>query len=138
MTIFRSRTLAYDTQNKRFSDPVCILDTGESSVTLTDNKMQQQKIYFHTDFVEKHLRHVAATNPEKLQMLVDEGRIVKYLSDFEVKCMDTASAQTELWLQTDTEYQAAVLEGDIRKAAGLRNGFYQIAKSEVMRTIVLV
>lgn len=138
MAVFQSKTLVYDPKAHRYGDPVCVLNTDTVSVTLTGDTMQKKEIFFHTDYAEKFLKHTAAADPDKLQRLVDGGEIVNYLDDLEKRCMDAADTQTELWLRSDTEYQASVLDGDLKKAAGLRNGIYQIAKSEVMRTMVLV
>ena len=64
--------------------PAVVLDTDK--VTVTENGDRQKITKFFTDYARYHLRYVAEINPDRLQRLVDEGKIIDYLNDLEDRC----------------------------------------------------
>lgn len=77
-------------------------------------------------------------NPERLQRLVDEGKIIDYLNDLEDKCFEATDRQLELWKENDKEYKAAAMNDDIVKMGGILNNLTAMAKEQVMNTMVYV
>lgn len=69
---------------------------------------------------------------------VNDGRIVQYLDDMERKVSEAISRQVELWKQTDTCYQKAVLIGDAEKMLGLENCFVYMARETVFECMVYI
>lgn len=69
---------------------------------------------------------------------VNDGRIVQYLDDMERKVSEAISRQVELWKQTDTCYQKAVLIGDAEKMLGLENCFVYMAREAIFECMVYV
>lgn len=120
-------------------EPECILDTAGRTVTQVDPKTFEKKsTEFHTDYVKDHLRYVANKHPEKLQRLVNEGRIVKYLDTLETRAIEAVDRQVEKWKAADNEYQTAVMSGDTLKAVGLVNCLLNMAREIVYDTIINV
>ena len=82
--IFRSEKMIYN--GERYTDPACVLDTAERTVTVIDPVTFESKTTeFHTDYIKDHLGYVASHHPERLQRLVNEGKIIEYLNDFEAQ-----------------------------------------------------
>ena len=73
-----------------------------------------------------------------LDRLVNEGKIVKYLDDIERKVSEAITRQVELWKQTDSCYQKAVLSGDAEKMLGLENCFVYMAREAVFECMVYI
>jgi hypothetical protein len=63
---------------------------------------------------------------------------VQYLDDMERKVSDAISRQVELWKQTDSCYQKAVLSGDAEKMLGLENCFVSMAREAVFDCMVYI
>ena len=68
----------------------------------------------------------------------DEGKIVQYLDDMELKVSEAISRQVELWKQTDSCYQKAVLSGDAEKMLCLENCFVYMAREAVFGCMVYI
>lgn len=135
--IFRSDKMIYN--GERYTDPACVLDTEERAVTTVDPKTFESKTTeFHTDYVKDHLRYVADAHPERLQNLVNEGRIIEYLNDIEEKAILAVDRQVEKWKKSDKEYQAALLAGDEQRAVRLANGLTFMAREAVYSNIIYV
>lgn len=124
---------------KQYTEPECVLDTAERTVTQVDPNTYEKKITeFHTEYVKDHLRYVANKHPERLQRLVDEGKIVAYLDNIETRAIEAVDRQVEKWKETDKEYQAAVMSGDTLKAVGLANNLQSRAREIINDTIINV
>lgn len=135
--IIRSAKMIYN--GKQYTEPECVLNTAERTVTQVDPKTFEKKITeFHTEYVKDHLRYVADKHPERLQRLVDEGKIVEYLDKIETRATEAVDRQVEKWKETDKEYLAAVMSGDTLKAVGLANGLQGMAKEIIYKTIINV
>lgn len=109
------------------------------TVTLfnADTQTEESKTY-NTDFIKYHLHYSDSKCPDRLRRLVNNGRIVQYLDDMERKVSDAISRQVELWKQTDSCYQKAVLSGDAEKMLGLENCFVYMAREAVFECMVYI
>ena len=135
--MIRSEKMIYD--GERYTEPACVLDTALSKVTVIDpTTLESKTTQFHTESVQEHLGYVASHHPERLQKLVDEGRIIEYLDDLETRAREAVDRQVEKWLKSDKEYQAALMAGDDVKAVGLKNGLQIIAMDMIRETIINV
>lgn len=138
MSRYKSEQTAYSTLKKK-SIPLWRLDTNTVTVTRfnADTQTEESKTY-HTDFIRYHLHYSDSHYPDRLRRLVNEGRIVHYLDDMELKVSEAISRQVELWKQTDGCYQKAVLSGDAEKMLGLENCFVYMARETVFECMVYI
>ena len=60
---------------------------------------------YHLHFSDSHC-------PDRLRRLINEGKIIQYLDDMELKVSEAITCQVELWKQTDSCYLKAVFNGD--------------------------
>ena len=63
---------------------------------------------------------------------------MQYLDDMELKVDEAISRQVELWKQTDSCYQKAVLNGNAEKTLGLENCFIYMARKAVFECMVYI
>lgn len=135
--IFKSETMVHNADMQYV--PEWELNTDERSVTHFDRKLQSTKTYdFITDYARDHLSYIAARNPQKLQQLVNEGKIYDYLTDFEERAADAIDSQVERWKAHDKEYLLAAELGDIEKQARIENNFIARARELINDTIIYV
>ena len=127
MSRYKSERTAYDPLKKKYV-PLWRLDTNTVTVTRfnADTLTEESKTYT-PDFIRYHLHFSDSKCPDRLRRLVNNGRIVQYLDDMELKVSDAISRQVELWKQNDSCYQKAVLSGDFEKMLGLKNCFVNMA-----------
>ena len=123
MSRYESEQVAYSPLKKK-NVPIWKIDTNSMTVTHfnPDTQLEENKTY-STDFIRYHLHFSDSHCPDRLRRLVNEGKIIQYLDDMELKVSDAISRQVELWKQTDSCYQKAVLIGDAEKMIGLENCF---------------
>lgn len=138
MRRYKSEQTAYNPLKKK-SVPLWRLDTNTVTVTHfnTDTQTEESKTY-HTDFIRYHLHFSDSHCPDRLRRLVNEGKIMQYLDDMERKVSEAISRQVELWKQTDSCYQKAVLSGDSEKMLGLENCFVNMARETVFECMVYI
>ncbi len=138
MSRYKSEQTAYNPLKKK-SVPLWRLDTNTVTVTHfnTDTQTEESKTY-HTDFIRYHLHFSDSHCPDRLRRLVNEGKIMQYLDDMERKVSEAISRQFELWKQTDSCYQKAVLSGDSEKMLGLENCFVNMARETVFECMVYI
>ena len=138
MSRYKSEQTAYDSLKKK-NVPLWRLDTNTMTVTHfnADTQTEENKTYT-TDFIRYHLHFSGSHSPDRLRRLVNDGKIVKYLDDMERKVSEPISRQVELWKQTDSCYQKAVLIGDAEKMLGLENCFVYIAREAVFECMVYI
>lgn len=138
MSRYTSEKTAYSSLKKK-SIPLWRLDTNTVSVTHfnADTQTEESKTYT-TDFIRYHLHYSDSKCPDRLRRLVNEGKIVQYLDDMELKVGEAISRQVELWKQTDGCYQKAVLAGDVKKMLGLENCFINMAREAVFDCMVYI
>ena len=93
MTIsrYKSEQTVYNPLKKKYV-PLWSLDTNTTTVTYfnTDTLAVESKTY-NTDFIRYHLHY-----SDRLRRLVNNGRIIQYLDDLELKIGEAISRQVEL------------------------------------------
>ena len=138
MSIFKSKHTAYNPKKKK-DVSLWILDTNFLTVTSfnPDNCTEERKTY-HSDCIKYHLHYSADKYPDRLRRFVNEGRIIQYLDDMELKVGEAITRQVELWKQTDSCYQKAVLSNDAEKMLGLENSFVYMAREAVFECMVYI
>ena len=138
MSRYKSEHTAYSPLKKKYV-PLWKLDTNTVTVTHfnVDTQIEESKTY-STDFIRYHLHFSDSHCPDRLHRLINDGRIEQYLDDMERKVSDAISHQVELWKQTDSCYQKAVLSGDAVKMLGLENCFISMAKEAVFECMVYI
>ena len=138
MSRYKNEHTAYSPLKKK-SVPQWRLDTNTVTVTHfnADTQTEESKTY-NTDFIRYHLHFSDSHCPDRLRRLVSEGKIIQYLDDMKLKVNDVISRQVELWKQTDSCYQKAVLSGDAEKMLGLENCFVFMAREAVFECMVYI
>ena len=138
MSRYKSEQTVYNPLKKKYV-PLWKLDTNTVTVTHfnSDTLTVESKTY-STDFIRYHLHFSDSKCPDRLRKLVNEGMIIQYLDDIELKVSEAISRQVELWKQTDSCYQKAVLSGDAEKMIGLENCFISMAKEAVFECMVYI
>lgn len=138
MSRYKSERTAYDPLKKKYV-PLWKLDTNTVTVTHfnPDTQTEENKTYT-TDFIRYHLHFSDNHCSDRLRRLVNEGRIVQYLDDMERKVSEAISRQVELWKQTDSCYQRAVLSGDAEKMLGLENCFISMARESIFECMIYI
>ena len=138
MSRYKSEQTVYDPLKKKYV-PLWRLDTNTVTVTQfnADNQSEESKTY-NSDFIRYHLHFSDSRCPDRLRRLVNEGKIVQYLDDMELKVSEAISRQVELWKQTDSCYQRAVLSGDAEKMLGLENCFISMARESIFECMIYI
>lgn len=138
MSRYKSEQTVYNPLKKKYV-PLWKLDTNTVTVTHFNSDMLtvESKTY-STDFIRYHLHYSDSHCPDRLRKLVNEGKIIQYLDDLEMKVSEAITRQVELWKQTDCCYQKAVLSGDAEKLLGLENCFISMAREAVFECMVYI
>ena len=72
---------------------------------------------------KQHLAYVAEYDIGRLKKLLNEGKIISYLEEFEDKCFEVVDNQVEKWKAEDKEYQLAIMNGGKRKIQRVYSSF---------------
>lgn len=138
MSRYESEQVAYSPLKKK-NVPIWKIDTNSMTVTHfnTDTQTEENKTYT-TDFIMHHLHFFDNHCPDRLRRLVNKGRIIQYLDDMERKVSEAISRQVELWKQTDSYYQKAIISGDAEKMLGLEKCFVYMAREAVFECMVCI
>lgn len=138
MSRYTSEQTAYSSLKKKYV-PLWRLDTNTVTVTHfnADTQTEESKTY-NTDFIRYHLHFSDSHCPDRLRRLVNEGKIIQYLDDIELKVGEAITRQVELWKQTDSCYLKAVLTGYTDKMFGLENCFISMAREAVLECMVYI
>ncbi len=138
MSRYKSEQTAYNPLKKKYV-PQWRLDTNTVTVTHFDADTQTEESKTYTvDFIRYHLHFSDSKSPDRLRRLVNEGKIIQYLDDIELKVSEAISRQVELWKQTDSCYQSAVLSGDAEKMLCLENCFVGMAREIIFECKVYI
>lgn len=130
--IFRSKKAINGT-------PAWELDTDTQTVRHINPKTAEIERYvFHTDQIRYHLHYVEEYQPERLQRLVDEGEIYKYLDDLDIKVTDAVNAQAQKFMDNDQDYQIALAVGNLYAVGKIGNNLRERAKETVFKAMVYV
>lgn len=136
--IFESKKRIFDKTADRYLSAEWTLDTDTQTVIHTDESMNVTTRSFFEDCVAYHLKYRAEKNPESLQRLVNEGKILEYLDDFRIKVADAVNSQTEIWLRENRKYQIAVETSDLYAQEVIGNMTRMSAQHEIYNVMVYV
>ena len=138
MSRYKSEQTAYNPLKKKYV-PLWSLDTNTMTVIRfnADTQTEESKTY-HIDFIRYHLHFSDSHCSDRLRRLVNEGKIIQYLDDMELKVSEAINRQVKLWKQSDSCYQKAVLVGDAEKILGLENCFISMAREAVFECMVYI
>lgn len=138
MSRYTSEQTAYSSLKKKYV-PLWRLDANTVTVTHfnADTQTEESKTYT-TDFIRYHLHFSDSHCPDRLRKLVNEGKIIQYLDDMELKVSEAISRQVKLWKQTERCYQKAVIAADAEKMLGLENCFISMARETVFECMVYI
>lgn len=138
MSIYKSNQTVINPKTNK-SVPIWKLDTNTMTVThfSPDTLTAEHKTYC-TDFIRYHVHYSESHCPDRLRNLVNNGIIISYLDDLEVRVNDALNRQVQLWKNSDREYQSAVAIGDTNKQNGLENCFYYMARESVFECMVYI
>ena len=138
MRRYNSEQTAYSSLKKKYV-PLWRMDTNTMTVTKFNvaTQIEESKTY-STDFIRYHLHFSDSHYPDRLRRLVNEGKIMQYLDDMELKVRAAISRQVELWKQSDCCYQKAALAGDTEKMLSLKNCYISMAKELVFECMVYI
>ena len=135
MSRYKSVQVAYNPLKKK-DVPIWRLDTNTVTVIhFNPDTLTEDSKTYHTDFIRYHLHYSDSKNPDRL---VNEGKIIQYLDDMELKVSEAITRQVELWKQNDSCYLKAVLSGDAEKMLGLENCFIYMAREAVFECMVYI
>ena len=138
MSRYKSEQTAYNPLKKKYV-PLWSLDTNTMTVIRfnADTQTEESKTY-HTDFIRYHLHFSDSHCPDRLRRLVNEGKIVQYLDDMEMKVSEAITRQVELWKKTDNQFQTALLAGDKKEIIGLENCFENMAREIIFESMIYI
>lgn len=138
MSRYKSVQVAFNPLKKK-DVPIWRLDTNTVTVThFNPDTMTEENKTYNADFIRYHLHFSDSHCPDRLRRLVNKGMIVKHLDDMERNVSEAISRQVELWKQTDSCYQKAVLSGDTEKMLGLENCFVGMAREIIFECMVYI
>ncbi len=138
MSRYKSKQTAYSFLKKKYV-PLWRLDTNTVTVTRFDSDMQtEESESYNSDFIKYHLHFSDSHCPDRLRRLVNAGEIIQYLDDMELKVGEAISRQVELWKQTDSCYQKAVIANDAEKILGLEKCFISMARETIFECMVYI
>lgn len=118
--------------------PVWVLDTDALTVTHNTADAEPSVTAFSSEHIKYHLHYSAKYRPAKLKKLVNDGKILSYLTDLDRSVTEAVERQVEKWKTTDEEYLEAVEVGDFPKAHDLENMLRLCAKESVYADMVYV
>ena len=138
MSRYKSEQTAYNPLKKKYV-PLWSLDTNTVTVThFNADTLTEESNTYSTDFIRYHLHFSDSHCSDRLRRLVNEGKIIQYLDDMELKVSEAINRQVKLWKQSDSCYQKAVLVGDTEKILGLENCFISMARDAVFECMVYI
>lgn len=138
MSRYKSEQTAYNPIKKK-DVPIWRLDTNTVTVThFNPDTLTEESKTYHTDYIRYHLHYSDSKYPDRLRRLVNEGKIIEYLDDLELKVAEAIDRQVERWKKSDSCYQKAVVNGDTEKMLGLENCFISIAREIVFECMIYI
>lgn len=135
--IFESKELV--NVPERGEMPVWSVDTDTQTVTHVHPKtFKTEEHRFYHDYIRYHLHYSEEENPERLQRLVDNGKIFQYLSDLDNRVFDALDSQEELLKANSRDFQEAHEKGDIVTEGAIGNLLQQQARESVFEAMIYV
>lgn len=96
MSRYKSEQVAYNPLKKK-NVPVWRLDTNTMTVThFNPDTLKEEHKTYHTDYIRYHLHYSDIKYPDRFRRLVNEGKIIQYLDDLELKVSKAFDRQVEL------------------------------------------
>lgn len=136
--IFESEKRIYDRSNSKHSYSEWILDTDKRMIVHTDENLKVTEHWFYKDFIGYHLDYRTEKCPGVLRDLVNDGKILEYLEELEIKVTDAINEQAEIWINESKEYQIALNKGNLYDVNRIGNIFIADAKDIVYKAMVYV
>lgn len=90
------------------------------------------------EHLKYHIHYSAENNPDRLQKLIDEGEIIEYLDELDIKIREAVMEQAEKLMNEDMEYRAAVESGNLVKVGRIGNMYTEKAREIVYPAMVYV
>ena len=91
MSRYKSEQTVYDPLKKKYV-PLWRLDTNTVTVThITRDTLAVESKTCSTDFIRYHLHYSDSKYTDRLRRLVNNGRIIQYLDDLELKVGEAIS-----------------------------------------------
>lgn len=136
--IFESEKRIYDKSAGKYLSAEWVLDTDKQTVIHTDESGNVNKRKFIKDCTRYHLNYRVDNNPDSLQKLVNEGKIISYLEELEIKVTDAVNEQVEIWMSESKEYQIAVEKSDLYEQEAIGNLVRMQAQHEIYHIMVYI
>ncbi len=111
------------------------LDTENLTI---ENLKNGEITNIYGDHLKYHIHFSAEKNPDRLQKLVDEGKIIEYLEEIDIKIRDAVMDQAEKLMNEDMEYRAAVESGNLVEVGRIGNMYTEKAREIVYSAMVYV
>ncbi len=119
--------------------PIWEVNTDTQTVYYRNPKAGETERYsFHADHIQYHLHHLEEYKPEKLQQLVDEGEIYRYLDDLDTKVTDAVNRQVELLKESSKDFQVANEVGNLYAVNAIGNALRKQAESVVFDAMIYI
>lgn len=118
--------------------PAWVLDTDALTVTHNIADTEPMVTTFSSEHIKYHLYYSAEYHKERLRKLVNNGKILSYLTELDHSVTETLERQVKKWKAADKEYLKAVAVGDLCKAQGLENMARLCARESVYADLVYV
>lgn len=84
------------------------------------------------EYAAQRIHYMKDELPEQLEQLLDDGKLMEYLHEFQIQAADVVINQVEAWMRTDPEYLAAEETHDVLLQYQLRENL-QARAEEIMR-----
>lgn len=137
--IYESDKKVYDKTNKCYLSEWQLNTDYDNLVLVTHihpETLKAETRKFFADYVWYHLRYSEEHIPERIPKLVNSGKILEYLNEFDDKVFDAIDRQTELFTANSKEFQAANESGDVVTAGNIYNMCTEQAKEVVYPAMV--
>lgn len=136
--IIESEKNIYDSSVGKYVCPEWVLDTDKGLIIHTDSNLKATERWFHKDFIGYHLKYRAEYCPDLLRNLVNEGKIIEYLEELEIKVTDAINNQVEIWENESKEYQIANESGNLYEVQRIANLFTVMARKSIFDVMIYV
>lgn len=118
--------------------PAWVIEVEKKKVTVIQNGDEEEVMQFYSDYIRYHFNYLAETNPDRIQNLIDEDRILEYIDDFDDRCFEAVDKQVELFKKSDRKYKIAAANDNIVEMGATLNNLTAIARQMIMNTMVYV
>lgn len=128
MMIMDSSVMIYDNAEKSYV-PKWRYDTSRNVLYYYNVRIGKYRTKNIIDrYMTDHMRYLANNYPERIQQLLDNDNLYRYLFRKSRQAQNIVDRQVEEWQKTDKEYRIAQDTGNFKLEVGLLNNF--IARAE--------